>query len=247
MDANAVRAALRKAGLENAVDADLLAERLRPAADEASESELVRDLLQWLDDQRAIQHLHVKSIPISDLTEWHYSDDGYFGHKDGRFFRIVGISVTSVDREVGSWDQPILENIEHGVIGLMMKRVNGRPWFLLQAKAEFGNRPHVQIGPTVQFTPGNYEDNLKLKKPFLYAEFVSPGTLGTLVYEGTQSEEGARFFQEAHIHRIIEAPADWAPPLPDNYRWFSIDAVRFFLHLGEEVNSCARSILACLL
>ena len=36
-------------------------------------------------------------------------------------------------------------------------------------------------------------------------------------------------------------------PLPDDYRWLPLSHVMFLVHLGEQVNSCARSILTCLL
>ena len=248
MNITKMKEALQAEGLAGIVDADILATRVAaiPQRQQAAVAP-IRDLIQWLDDQRAIQHMYTKRESLNDLTEWRYEEDGTFGHKMGRFFRIVGITVTSPDREIGTWDQPIIENIKQGVIGLLVRRVAGHPYFLLQAKAEFGNRPYVQIGPTVQFTPGNYEDNIKLKKPFLYSEFITPGALGKVIYDAFQSEEGARFLCEAHLHRVIEVPEDWDREIPDNFRWFSLDATRFFLHLGEEVNSCARSILTCLL
>ena len=107
-------------------------------------------------------------------------------------------------------------------------------------------RGEWQLAATVQFTPGNYIDNARLSKPFLFAEFLQP-TLGRVVFDALQSEEGARFFRETHLHRVIELCDDRPLALPPSYRWFSADAVRHFLHLGEVVTSSARSILACVL
>ena len=237
-----VAAAVRKAGLDGLIDAARLAESL-PAASGPPPG--IRELLQWLDDQKAVTHLHVKREPLSDLSEWRYDERGRFVHREGKYFRVIGLEIESGSREIKSWSQPILENPRHGIIGLLVRHVRGRRQFLMQAKAEPGNRPPVQIAPTLQVTPSNYQDNEKLKKPFLIDEFVTPAT-GSVLFDTFQSEEGARFYHESHLHRIIEWPADAPLDLPPSYRWFSAESLRFFLHLGEHVNSCARSILACL-
>ena len=117
---------------------------------------------------------------------------------------------------------------------------------LMQAKAEAGNRNTVQLGPTVQFTQGNYEGSSKLHKPFLYDEFSKPQTF-RLVHESVQTEEGARFYREYHLHRILMLPDGMDLLPPADYRWLSLEQIGFLLHLGGQVNSCARSILSCLL
>jgi oxidase EvaA len=237
------------ASFEAVVDRQLL--DLRPCADGEADAESdgmprIRDLLQWLDDQRSSQHLYVKRTDLKGLQEWRFNRDGFFVHRSNRFFRVIGLEVESPNREVPGWRQPIIENTRQGVIGLLVRNIEGRRYVLLQAKADVGNRPAVQIGATVQFTPGNYIDNAKLPKPFLFSEFLKP-TLGRVVFNALHSEEGARFFRESHLHVVIELEPDRDLDLPDNFRWFSLEAVRFFLHLGETVNSSARSILACLL
>ena len=230
------------------VDAALLRQRWGPAGDrEAARDGMpsIRELLQWYDDQRSRQHLFVRRVGLRSLQEWAHRPDGTFAHRSGRFFRITGIRVRSPEREVPGWDQPILENPRQGVIGLLTCAVNGRRYCLLQARTDVGNRPPVQLAATVQFTPGNYIDNARLPKPYLFAEFLRPA-LGRVVYNALQSEEGARFFRESHLHRIIElAPGRRLDP-PATYRWCSLEAVRHFLHHGEIVSSSARSILSCL-
>lgn len=242
---SAVRRAAAKAGWTLPDEAELwpAERRKRQRMHHAS---TVRPLLDWRDEQKSITHLHVKRTPLASLSDWHIDDEGFFSHKQGHFFRVVGLSVQSGSREIAAWTQPILENPREGIIGLLLRQTANGPEFLMQAKAEPGNRPPVQLAPTVQFTPANYLDNVSLQKPFLFDEFVTP-RLGRIVRESRQSEEGARFFREAHLHRILEIPPDQTLDLPENYRWFNLDDLRFFLHLGEHVNSCARSILACLI
>lgn len=234
--------ALRAAGL----DEDAGAWRGDDRAVRARCGPTPRDLFDWYDTQKAITHMHVKRVPLASLWDWHINRAGHYVHRKNRFFRVIGIHVESEDREVNAWTQPILENPREGVIGLLIRNVRGCTQVLLQAKAEPGNRPVVQIAPTVQFTPANYIDNVSLRRPFLFNEFRRP-RLGRIIAESRQSEEGARFYREVHLHRIIEMPGEVELDLPEDYQWFTLEAVHLYMHLGEKLNSCARSILACLL
>lgn len=206
----------------------------------------IRGTLQWLDDRRAANHMLTRRIGLNDLQEWGIDDKGFFSHKEKRFFRIVGLKVSSTAREVQRWGQPIIENPAAGIIGLLVRNGTHGIELLMQAKAEVGNRNTVQLGPTVQFTQGNYEGSRKLKKPFLFDEFLEPGRY-RLVHESRQTEEGARFYREYNLHRVLQLPAGTILELPDDYHWLPLEQVMFLVHLGEQVNSCARSILFCLL
>ncbi|MDD2732861.1 MAG: NDP-hexose 2,3-dehydratase family protein [Desulfuromonadaceae bacterium] len=206
----------------------------------------IRSTLQWLDDRRAANHMLTQRIGLNDLQEWHIDGKGFFSHQEQRFFRIVGLQVSSGTREVRRWGQPIIENPAAGIIGLLVRHGADGLELLMQAKAEVGNRSTVQLGPTVQFTQGNYEGSRKLKKPFLYDEFLEPNRY-RLLHESRQTEEGARFYREYHLHRILLLPEGMSPEPPTDYAWLSLEQVMFLVHLGEQVNSCARSILTCLL
>jgi len=206
----------------------------------------IRATLQWLDDRRASNHMLARRIGLNELQEWGIDHKGFFSHREKRFFRIVGLKVSSRAREVRRWSQPIIENPAAGIIGLLVRNGTHGIELLMQAKAEVGNRNTVQLGPTVQFTQGNYEGSRKLKKPFLFDEFLEPGRC-RLVHESRQTEEGARFYREYNLHRILQLPAGTALELPDDYHWLPLEQVMFLVHLGEQVNSCARSILFCLL
>lgn len=204
------------------------------------------DTLQWLDDCKAANHIQARRIGLNDLHEWGVDEKGFFSHKEKRFFRIVGLNVSAKTREVRKWGQPILENPAAGVIGLLVKNGPGGIELLMRATVEVGNRSVVQLGPTVQFTQGNYEGSRKLRKPFLYHEFLTADQFMT-IHESRQTEEGARFYREYHLHRIWMLPDNIDLLIPPDYRWLPLSHVIFLLHQGEQVNSCARSILACLL
>lgn len=240
---------------ENVINTEELFDRLEEIRKEAeldidsqSGGELVplAGIMQWLDDMKANNYMRVKRVGLSSLTEWGYDAQGYYSHRDRRFFRFIGICVRSQGREVNSWCQPIMDNIGTGVIGLLAGRHNGKLHFLMQAKADVGNRSLIQIAPTVQFTPTNYQDNQKLRTPFLFREFTG-GNRFELLWEGWQSEEGGRFFREQQLHVIMELRKGDTIVTSSEYIWMTPAQVRFFLHMGETVNACARSILSCLI
>lgn len=204
------------------------------------------ETIQWLDDRKAANHMLVTRKGLNDLREWTHGDEGEFCHQEGRFFKVMGISVAAADREVQGWCQPILANQQPGVVGMLLKVEQGQRFFLVQAKAEAGNRTVVQLGPTAQFSTHNYLNNPRLHKPFLFNEFSSPARF-PLLAESMQAEEGARFFRETNCHRVLMLPEGEKIDLPEDFRWLPEEEIRFFLNLGECVNSCARSIIACLI
>ena len=220
--------------------------QLLSQADNDDSPHSTADLIQWLDDMKARNHIFQKRIGLNSLADWSMSGKGHLTHKNGKFFKVVGIRVASSAREVKAWDQPILDNVGTGIIGLLTKNVKGTLYFLMQAKAEVGNRNGVLIGPTVQFTQENYIENENLIKPFLYEEFHDPVRFIT-IKESRQSEEGARFYMEQHVHKVLFLPKQVELDLPPEYRWLSYGQLRYFINLGEYVNSCARSIIACLI
>ncbi|NVN98749.1 MAG: NDP-hexose 2,3-dehydratase family protein [Geobacteraceae bacterium] len=203
-------------------------------------------IFQWIDNRKATNHFQVRRTALNSLKEWGMDRDGSFSHEHGRFFRVVGLNVESKGREVTAWNQPILDSPGTGVIGLLTKMVDGECFFLMNAKAELGNRGIIQIGPTVQFTPGNYIGNEKLQKPFLFEEFYKPERFPT-IHQSLQSEEGARFYNESHIHRILQLPQSEELTIPDDFHWVSQTDLNLMINLGEMVSSSARSIISLMI
>ncbi len=226
--------------------ADAAVQWLLGHCDEPAFLRSIAEAVQWLDDVKARNHMLQERVGLNSLADWRRDAQGRIVHREGRFFTIIGIRVSSPAREVASWSQPILNNAGTGIIGMLVKEEQGVASFLVQAKAEVGNRQAVQLAPTVQLTQENYADSPQLKKPFLFDEFSSPGVF-PLIRESRQSEEGARFYREQQVHRILRLPERYELDLPPDFRWMTANELRYFLHCGEQVNSCCRSILACLL
>ena len=75
----------------------------------------------------------------------------------GKFFSVLGLDVLHRSGlEELAWDQPVIEQPEIGILGILAKRIGGVLHFCLQAKEEPGNIGGIQLSPTVQATFSNY-------------------------------------------------------------------------------------------
>ena len=68
----------------------------------------------------------MKKVALEALTGWRFNDEfGDLVHKSGKFFSIRGIEFrTSGDIEQ-SWQQPIIDQPEIGVLGFIAKKIGG--------------------------------------------------------------------------------------------------------------------------
>src|SRR6266545_2425525 len=112
----------------------------------------------WVAEHLKRPKLFSESVPLRDLASWRIDPStGNIGHSSGRFFTMMGVKVRH--RQENSeieWDQPIIDQPEVGILGILAKHVNGVLHFCLQAKEEPGNLNGVQLSPTVQATYSNY-------------------------------------------------------------------------------------------
>ena len=117
------------------------------------------DIIEWFKKKREESDMLVEEIPINDLDKWNVNDiSGDITHESGGFFEVIGIKVSNTfDREVGKkgWTQPMIAKNPGGMLGILMKKINDVPHYLLQAKAEPGNIGKLQLSPTLQATTSN--------------------------------------------------------------------------------------------
>ena len=75
------------------------------------------DYLESIDFGDAFYPIYIKC----DVHPWMKSYISVFDHP---YFSVIGIRASILDREVPSWDQPIIKWHNSGVIGFIMKRIN---------------------------------------------------------------------------------------------------------------------------
>ncbi|MFF0478788.1 NDP-hexose 2,3-dehydratase family protein [Streptomyces sp. NPDC004284] len=207
-----------------------------------SSSAALSATLTWLFDQKAKSNLDVRRISLRDMDEW-ICDDDSIRHRDGRIFDIIGMSVQATSREVGTWWQPMLEPRPGNAVALICQRRDGVLHFLLQATIQPGLTDRLELGPTIQFSPGYHRGPQDFPPLTQYLDAPAAWTrLDTI-----QSEDGGRFSKADTRHLVVEIPEDHAIETPDNYRWITLNMLNRLTRFGYHVNVEARSLAACLL
>jgi len=215
----------------------VLESRIDPRADD----DALQGALTWLTDRRAALDLDTRRIRLADL-EHCICDEQSIRHVTGKFFQIIGVEVAAESREVGAWMQPMMEPTREGVIAFLCQRRAGVLEVLVQARAEAGFIDRVELGPTILFSPGNYDRPEDLP-PF--ADHLK-GPASWVKMRAPQSEDGGRFYHDETLHQLIEVPEDETVTLPANYRWMSLRLLGRLMRRGYHVAIEARSLLACL-
>ena len=86
-------------------------------------------IIDWFNKKRAESDMTVEEISINNLDRWNVDkESGNISHDSKGFFEIIGVKVTNTfDREVGKkgWTQPMIAKNPGGILGLLMKRING--------------------------------------------------------------------------------------------------------------------------
>lgn len=202
----------------------------------------IDELHGWFAERRAANDYEVDLAPLDRLDGW-YFEEGTCNivHRSGRFFSVRGLDVTESGREVDDWQQPIIVQPEHGILGILVKVIGGVPHCLLQAKMEPGNVNLVQLSPTVQATRSNYT-RVHGGKPVPYLEhFVAPRS-GRVLFDSLQSEQASWFLAKRNRNMIVRID-DNVPLLPD-FRWVSFDEIAELLQVDDLVNMDTRTVLS---
>jgi oxidase EvaA len=204
------------------------------------ESDSVEVTLTWLRSQQHLE-LDVEQIPLEALDEWAEDGDGVFRHHTGRFFRIVGVETSSApDRPVHT--QPIIDQRDVGVLGLLVWPGAQDLHLLMQAKAEPGNVNGVQISPTVQATSSNYT-RAHAGRPVPYVEMFRDPDAVTLT-DVRQSEQADFFVHKSNRNVAVEARS--RVRTDDRFRWLSLTVLHRMLEVDDLVNMDVRTVLSSL-
>ena len=206
-------------------------------------------VIDWFNKKREESDMTVQEIGINDLDKWNVSSTtGNISHESKGFFEIIGVKVSNTfDREVGKkgWTQPMIANNPGGILGLLMKKFNGIPHYLVQAKAEPGNIGKLQLSPTLQATTSNLLKAHGGKKP-LFAEYFDEEENPNIVYAKWQSEDGGRFHLKSNYNMIVEVNEDEELTIPDYFIWVTLFQIKQLLKIENFVGPHIRGIISYL-
>ncbi len=206
-------------------------------------------IIEWFNEKRKKSDMKVEEIGIKELDKWEIENDsGNIKHESGGFFEVIGVRVSdTLDREVGKkgWTQPIIAKNPGGILGILMKRINGIPHYLLQAKAEPGNIGKLQLSPTLQATTSNLlkaHGGLRPK----FAEYFDEPKNAKIIYAKWQSEDGGRFHMKSNYNMIVEVDENENLEIPDSFIWVTLYQIKQLLKIENFVGPHIRGIISYL-
>lgn len=204
----------------------------------------IDEIIHRITEFKTRYELIANRIPLNKVQGWRVSANEIV-REDRRFFRVIGVNVTIANREVASWNQPILEPMQSGIFVLFCKRINGVLHFLVQAKIECGNFDVIELAPTIQCQTGNYRCPIGYVPRFL-AEFMDARCISRILVDSNQSEEGGRFFREQNRNVICEVNDVIPDNPPDGFIWMTLGQMKEFLRYNNYLNIQIRSLISAL-
>ena len=204
-------------------------------------------VIDWFNKKREESDMIVEEIGINDLDKWNIDkNSGNITHDSGGFFEVIGVKVSNTfDREVGKkgWTQPMIGKNPGGILGILMKRINGVPHYLLQAKAEPGNIGKLQLSPTLQATTSNLLKAHGGIRP-KFSEYFDEPKNAKIIYAKWQSEDGGRFHLKSNYNMIVEVDEDLN--IPDSFIWVTLYQIKQLLKIENFVGPHIRGIISYL-
>ena len=205
----------------------------------------------WFQEKRDSSSMNIEVIPLRTTRKWLLDEaTGDICHESGEFFTIHGLRISnSGDREVGSegWDQPILTQAGYdgGILGLLSKRFEGIPHYLIEAKAEPGNYEKLQLSPTLQATFSNLKRAHAGRKPHFSEYFENPDDNEvTVLYKQWLSEDGGRLYLKRNLGMLVELDDSIELDIPDSFIWLSMFQIKELLNENAWINPHIRGIIA---
>jgi len=200
--------------------------------------------LSWYNKIRISTKATVKTIHLEKMKKWIYDKKkGVIKHTSGEFFHIEGKRILKSEREVKSWDQPFIKQVNYkgGIIGLVRSNINGVPHYLVDAKYEPGNYNKIQISPSLQATYSNLNrihmgEKNKVVKKYFSKNFKT-------IRKFWVTEDGGRLFLKRNLHWIIQYNGKINLP-GKTFRWLTLWELDKFIKVGSMVGPHLRSILS---
>ncbi len=203
----------------------------------------MNDIQLWFDDLKKSSNYAVSEISFESMDQWYFdASDTNLRHQGGKFYSIEGIKVMTNYGETQEWEQPIINQPEIGILGILTKVIGGQRKYLMQAKMEPGNINILQLSPTVQATESNYKRAHKGKKT-IYLEYFLRQSDSIVIFDQLQTEQGGRFYKKRNRNMLIEVKKDI--DVHDDFRWMNLNEIGALFHIDNFVNMDSRSVLCC--
>ena len=208
------------------------------------EDKKISHILMWLKTRNLKNKMKVKKIPISKLNDWSVKKNGNIFHKSSQFFSIEGVKINSaVEREVKTWDQPILNQKHGGILAIISReRSDGVIQFLLFARREPGDKD-LKLCPSFSATQSNINRAHGGKKTPL-SGIVLKKTKKNIIGATIHYEEGARFWQKPNKNLLIKISNKDAKKIKnENFIWLTLSQIKKLNQKSGIINPFVKTIL----
>jgi len=196
----------------------------------------------WFATHCRPEEFHVEMMPLEQLENWAFdANKTRLSHVSGRFFSIEGLHVETNFGGGMSWDQPIINQPEIGILGFITRLFDGVRYFLMQVKMEPGNINTLQISPSLQATKSNFTQVHKGKRP-LYLEYFNGEKQVRVLTDCLQTEQGGRFLRKRNRNIVIEVNEDIE--VYDDFCWLTLYELKQLMHRDNMLNMDTRSVLS---
>jgi oxidase EvaA len=248
MDTRTVLSCLPFSGTEldqvyRATGDDLQASLIRSCSGESGSLHTMPSILSWITERRTLTEITTTIVPLRSIRDWQ-RDPTRIRHETGLFFDVIGVDITAGSREVSHWTQPMLEPHGTGVVAVLVQDIGGVLHVLVRARVEPGFVDVIELAPTVQCTPENYDCLPPDARPRYLDEVLRAGPERTR-FSTILSEEGGRFYHARNSYRVVETDLDPMDEPPD-YRWLTVRQLVELVRHSHYVNIQARTMIACL-
>lgn len=196
-------------------------------------------IVSWFTNLKMHTDLFVERVPLRRCEGWSVEEYSIC-NPDRKYFEVVGAAIHIVNREVTDWSQPLVRHYESGIVGLIIKKINGIYHLLIQAKMEPGNFDILEMAPTVQCITGSY---LRPEYTVPYLDYIV-GAKRAPLYDSLLSEEGGRFYQEQNRYVVVELDERDEIQSDERYIWMTLYQAKEFMKFNNYLNVELRSIIA---
>ena len=208
-----------------------------------------REIKLWY--RKIIKHSNIKieTIPLRKCNNWKMNNDGHISHSSGSFYKVEGVRILkSFNREIqGGWDQPMFTEpgFDGGILGLLKKKINNTPHYLVNAKFEPGNYNFIQISPTVQATFSNIKKAHKGRNVKFINLFKSPNKNNCkIIFKQWVSEEGGRLRNKRNLGIVIDHQSSKDIEFGNDYKWATLKQIKELILENAMVNPHLRTLVS---
>ncbi len=208
-----------------------------------------KEIKTWYKNIIRESKVKIKIIPLNKCKNWKLDKNGQISHKSGSFYKVEGVRILkSFNREVkGGWDQPMFTEpgFNGGILGLLKKKINNTPHYLVNAKFEPGNYNFIQISPTVQATFSNIKKAHGGKDVKYLNFFKSPSkNKCKVIFKQWVSEEGGRLRNKRNLGILLEHIEKREISIESDYTWLTLKQIKELILENAIINPHLRTLVS---